>query len=96
MNNTNNSRGIFADKSDVQRAATQLINQKGFASTLEVKNILRSHGFIAFQEDIARFMEMVAYEQKWGWEQRGGYRIYKMTNSNNTSSSNRVSLFSSN
>lgn len=69
-------RKTFADKSDVENAARHLIKIHGATTTLEVKSLLRNSGFLALQADVSRFMQMVAYEQGWGWESGGRFRVY--------------------
>ncbi|MEO1257702.1 MAG: hypothetical protein AAFZ15_02865 [Bacteroidota bacterium] len=86
----------FADKSDVQFAATHLIHLHGATTTLEVKNMLRSHGFIAFQDDISRFMEMVAFEQDWYYECNGRFKIYSISKEISFSKNINVPAFSLN
>lgn len=66
----------FADKSDVLLAATHLINLHGVTTSLEVKETLRTWGLLAFQRDISRFMEMVAFEEDWDWECNGQFKIF--------------------
>ncbi|HFA50313.1 MAG TPA: hypothetical protein ENJ95_14975 [Bacteroidetes bacterium] len=86
----------LANKSDVQFAATHLIKTHGATTTLEVKNRLRSNGFIAFQNDVSIFMKIIAAEQGWEQECNGRFRIYSFSDDYYFSKNANIAAFSLN
>lgn len=76
------SKKQYADQTDVLRAARHLMKNFGATSILEVKDLLRSQGLIAFQNDISRFMKRLAYHLEWDWEFNGRFRIYFLKEEN--------------
>ena len=70
------SKKQFADQTDVLHAAKHLMDKFGATTALEVKEFLGRKGFIAFQNDISRYMKRLAYHLSWDWEFNGRFRIY--------------------
>jgi len=87
-------------KSDVQKEVEELCSKQGTATTLEIKNILRSKSFKAEQRAVSQFMSQL-YSEMDDWEfvnssgNGGGFRIYSINCVSTTKPANNVKSVSS-
>jgi predicted DNA-binding WGR domain protein len=65
-------------KEDVLDTAETLMNDNGSTTTLDVKNKLRNLGFQAMQADVSRWMDELAREERWNYNQQSGHRVYTL------------------
>lgn len=63
-------------KSDVFDVATDLIEENGSTTTLDVKNELRARGFFAKQADVSEHMLAIADSENWNFTYTGVHRQY--------------------
>ena len=91
-----NSPHHYIDYASVRQAAEDLIKSNGATTTLEVKNYLRSRGFIAFQAEVSKLMEDVAREMDWEYEWNGRFRIYFSSRQEDSTGQWLAPLFSAN
>lgn len=76
-NNSNNkSMNKSLDKNATLLAAAALIIANGSTSTLEVKNSLRNQGYFATQVTVSQFMDELAKEGEFQFQDNGMYRTY--------------------
>lgn len=80
-------------KADVFDVASDLIEQNGSATTLEIKNELRHRGFFALQADVSQFMMDVCIEENWVFTVNGNHRVYTDNSSTNQSAPQPSSNF---
>jgi hypothetical protein len=66
----------FTD-TDVLAVASQLLQQSGTTTTLDVKNLLRDGGFRAFQVDVSLAMDRLAIQENWNWTFNGTFRVFE-------------------
>lgn len=66
-----------ASTDDVRRAAEELFDQQGHATTREVKERLRGEGLRADQQAVSEAMRRLAGAEEWGIEHHGRFRIYR-------------------
>lgn len=63
-------------KEAVCEIAEMLISKHGSTTTLDVKNHLRTRGYEAFQNEVSGFMQSLANEESWNFNNNGRYKIY--------------------
>lgn len=82
-------------KADVFDVASDLIEQNGSTTTLDIKNELRKRGFFALQADVSQHMMDVCDEEGWSFSVSGNHRVYTdnaSANSTASTSSNYAAL----
>ena len=72
--NVNELRDL--DKNAVILAAEYLMFEHGNTTVLEVKLWLRSQGFVAIQEEVEQWMEVLLEERDWGYTSNGKFRSF--------------------
>lgn len=65
-----------AGKFEVFRSANNLIIQNGRTTSSDVKNDLRSKGYLVFPSDVSYWMNILSKEKNWVYTFNGHYRIY--------------------
>lgn len=60
----------------VKEVATELIEENGQTTTLEIKTALRAVGYWTIQSEVSRMMDQLAQEGEFVWQDVGGYRVY--------------------
>lgn len=63
-------------KADVFDVASDLIEQNGSTTTLDIKNELRNRGFFAKQADVSELMIEVCSEENYSFSYNGVHRVY--------------------
>jgi predicted DNA-binding WGR domain protein len=65
------------DKATVLAAAEDLMSKFGSTTTLDVKNRLRTNGYMAAQAEVSQYMDALAREENWAFAQQGNFRVYR-------------------
>ncbi|MDX1906430.1 MAG: hypothetical protein SF053_05290 [Bacteroidia bacterium] len=60
----------------VLRAAEYLMTTRGATTTLDVKQWLRSQGYMALQQDVSGWMSRLADDRYWLFVSNGKFRMY--------------------
>lgn len=60
----------------VLEAALLLMLENGTTTTLEVKQVLRAHGYWAIQADVSVLMQQLAIIHGWDYFDTGRFRLY--------------------
>lgn len=71
---------------DVQLSADKLIAENKTTTNLDIKIDLRSQGFHATQEAVAKFMNELVYDNKYEFDFNGKYRTYYKQDQNSNRS----------
>lgn len=61
----------------VRQAAEALMRQKDFTTTLDVKTLLRSQLYMAFQHEVSQKMNSIATQQGWVHTFNGAHKEYR-------------------
>lgn len=62
----------------VRFAAAEASLATGTTTTLDVKRVLRAHGFWAVQADVSRRLARVSRAEGWLWWPLDGFRLYEV------------------
>ncbi len=77
MTNTFKKAYRHIDIGAVKQVAEHLMLTNLETTTLEVKNVLRKAGFIAFQQDVSRMMDVLSRQSvNWQYTCNGEFRTY--------------------
>ncbi len=76
MNRNFKSAAKHLELDDVKQAAERLMLLNDYVTTLEVKNLLRAQGFIAFQSDVSDMMAILSDHHGWPFTCNGHFRSY--------------------
>lgn len=68
-------------KADVFDVVTDLIEENGSTTTLDIKNELRERGFFAKQADVSEFMQQIADSEDIEFNFNGVHRVYTIKTS---------------
>lgn len=68
----------YPDSFAVRKVATHLMLINKQASPIEVRDLLRELGFVAYREDVDFLMATLAQDEPWTWHYRDGHRVYHM------------------
>jgi len=63
-------------KADVFDVASDLIEQNGSTTTLDIKKEMRNRGFFALQADVSSLMINICDEEDWTFTFNGVHRVY--------------------
>lgn len=63
-------------KADVFDVASDLIEQNGSTTTLDIKKEMRNRGFFALQADVSSLMIDICDEEDWSFTFNGVHRVY--------------------